>query len=339
MSKNVVRELIAGIVLSCFMTGAVGVSAQEVTAPVAAEPVVVAPTTAPPPVAAPVIVANVQPGPHCILGENHGVETNDATSAASFVCEALVERGVSVGALKLPDPSLGGDRFVVKLRKLGTLWFVELERISPDGTEVGGARMQLSGIEEMVNAGPRLVASVLEGRSIEETQAHDNLTRADVDEDIHSEKRSRMKFGGGVTALTLLGGSSPAYAVGVEGDLFFQSQQFGIGFIGRAGLNVDSDAAAFLNASLAARYFFLPDEISPFAGGGVGLYAIAVNRDIDDAGADGNFGLGAHGEFGVEFMRFSQTRIGVLGRVDGPFFKFGDDYLLPVSLTAYMLIR
>lgn len=270
----------------------------------------------------------------CVLGTHGGIAKADSETIASLVCSELRSAGVAVSGPHFVDVQ-ASELYRIELHKLGSIKILKLIHESPQGTPQASREIELARIEEARVAAPRIVQALVHNESMEQTRTVENLVHTETVQPPMID--SEFFFGLGLASAVAVGAPGFSEGYGVEIILQHQSPHWAMG--GHARF-LGSDEFVMANFNLGARYFILDTNISPFFGGGLGLYALAV----DSSDVDGGGGLGAQLEAGVELMRFHSSRLGAAFRVDLPFFDLadasnlnGNRYIVPVGIQLYYL--
>lgn len=145
---------------------------------------------------------------------------------------------------------------------------------------------------------------------------------------------------------------TPSYAMGGEFRLS-----------GSTEYESGSDSLFFQSFSIGGRYFFNKQNISPYIGGGLARISIDYKKHVREYrevcverssswwyfGSPGHCvktewqwvndyeqefggGLGMYGVVGIEFLRFTRSRLNLELRVDRPFFTLPSIDVMPISL-------
>ena len=296
------------LVLGLLTTTALPAAAQDTST-------TAAPDAAPPNAApeAPLIppAAPTRPAERCALGGHAGVPDEDAQTAAELVCRE-VARG------RAPSD----HHYRVDLDRLGNAVFLSLT----DETSQASRRMRLTGIEETVEAAPRITEALLKNKDVKETQRADNLLDAETRAPLR--KSGSVLFGMGVVGAYAPG--VPVLAPGLELSLRYDTTHWvAHSTLRAAGQSSGSDKLSLFNWGVGARYMFGNGDLAPFAGAGVAFMAVERN-------SPSNTGLGAFAELGMEALRMHRNHFGLALRADAPAFMVGDEYTVPLSLTAHV---
>ncbi len=288
--------------------------------PPAASPAVTAPTESAPAVDRPVAGG-------CILGTHHGVDENDATTAAEMVCAKLRSAGA---------PTDRGYR--IRIRKLGHNMFLVAEATQGDRV-VDSSELQISNIEEVTVAAPRLAQALTTGKSVEETATATNAVGGE-NKKVKKRNSGQMRGGIGIGAL-FIPGANVGGAVGSV-PIWYETDQFSAGMRIRLGLV----EAGLFGAEVAGRYLPVKGDTSPFIGAGLGGYVLwmtgtktydTTTGSYVPGGYNGvRFGAVPNVEIGMSFMRSQSVSLDVGFRADLPTFAIDKNspYVVPLSLTA-----
>lgn len=286
-----------------------GTASADETAPPLPAPTTPAPAAAPAP-------TSLRGMASCTLGDHGALDPVEARTATEVVCGELAKEGAA------------GDH-EVRFGRLGGRTVVTVS--GRDGQE--SRRVTLTSLEEIQVAAPRIARAIASGAPIEETRTVDNV--------LGSETRMAKKQGGTMGLDAALFGTTTA-GIGSEGSagialgLVYRSGRIALGSQGRLGGIGGQNHNASLDAG--ARYYFSDGDVAPFAGGGVAISAIGVERDAD-GDLDGA-GFGAYGAVGVELLRTHHTSLETSLRVDAPFYALhGYSYSRSASYaeTAYVM--
>lgn len=253
----------------------------------------------------------------CRLGAHEGIDAVDARTAARLVCSALADKAPHVKAAE------------VRLEKLGARVILT---VAPEG----GAEKNvvLSGVEEVPTAGPRLAESVAEVKPVAETETVKNVLTAEAAPP--RTKSGQVAFNGGIIGVAPLNlGGTPA--PGVDLGLIYRGERWGVSASGRFATSGD-DIGGVQYAALAsgARYSFGDGAFAPYAGAGVSILTLAVERRGPDFEGTG---LGLYAEVGVDALRTHRIGFTAGVRLDAPLFAHEGTYALPVSLLVGMQFR
>ncbi len=273
-------------------------------------PVVIAP--APQPVSAPAPAAAVGV---CSLGTHAGIDEADAQTAAEIVCAEVSHRGMHAGA-----------RYRVGLGKLGHTVVLSLTMETAPGVIAEHRQIELTGIEEVPVAAPRLADAVNRGEAIEETQRVGNVVRAETTPPL--TKKGAIHFSVGILALMPPVGSSGTPAPGMEMSFNYEWNNFtaGVGF--RAAGNSASDnngsSVGYAGLSVGGRYYLSDGDVAPYIGGGL-AWSWEQVTNASYAGGASNSGIGAYGEIGVTALRTHRSHLSLGVRADLPFYSLTAD--------------
>jgi hypothetical protein len=245
--------------------------------------------------------------PRCMLGAHAGIPDADAQTAAQIVCDELFKQG--------PPP---GVQYRVGLGKLGNVIILSVTAESAPGVISEHKQMQLSGIEEVPVAAPRIADSVVHGTPLAQTQKVDNVVG---DEARNPKKKSgSMHFGIGLIGVMPPLSSLAAPAPGIDLDLSYESSDFSInaGLRGGGTAGQDTTHVGYFALTVGGRYFLGDHDVSPFLGGGLAYTALSARNDSFNGD---NSGLGAFGEVGVQALRTHRTHLSAGLRADLPFYS------------------
>ncbi len=306
------RTVVAPAVLAALVLFARASLAQDAAPPAPPAPVA-------PPAAAP--AAPVQSAPSaCLLGSHAGIDEVDARSASDVVCHEIAAKGGVAGSYELRLNKLGG-RIVASL--------------AVTSGQYDERRMTLSSIEEISVAAPRLVDALLNKRAIEDTENVKNVVSTDTP--APRVKSGQVGFNGGVLGVlpvTTAAGPAP----GVDLGLLYRADRIGVGASGRlAGGGSTETTFSYAVLSTGARYYFMDSDVTPYAGAGVGLSKMGVNRDASGKSTDGG-GFSAYAEIGLDALRTHRIGFTASLRMDAPLYALKDggdsEYVLPTSLMV-----
>jgi hypothetical protein len=239
------------------------------------------------------------PALSCTTGAHSGTYDGEAETATQIVCDELRARGAR-GA------------FQVTIAKLGSATFLSVS--DPTGET---RRLQLSGIEEVPVAAPRLAESVLERTSVKSTQKVDNIVGDDQRE--YKKQKGEMLAGLGMAGTHVFGDGTlamPAFNLRGAYELLDFAAVADLRYAGTTSSSATQDASLF-SLGGGVRYFFLRSDLTPFLGGGMSY--TAVNYDGDWSGSAS--GMGAYFEGGVEALRTHKSRLAFDLRVELPFYS------------------
>lgn len=242
----------------------------------------------------------------CSLGEHTGVEEVDAKTAADIVCHELAKRGATSTNHELRFGKLGGHTLVTLA--------------SRHGNEYNEVRTSINGLDEMEIAGPRLVSSLTENKTMEQTRTIDNV--------MVNEQRTPKQAGGSVMATmgmygtSSLGETSSASA-GFDIGIGYRTGHFGLAASGRAG-GIGSGSTKLGNVSLdiGGRLYLTDGDISPFIGAGFAVsYFHRYAEHNADLGELSGSGASSFATVGLEVLRAHHIGLVVSGRLDLPFYS------------------
>lgn len=255
----------------------------------------------------------------CSLGERNGVDEAEAKTAADLVCHELAKNKATNTNHEVRFGKLGGRTLVVLAAR--------------NGNEYNEARTFVNGLDEMEQAGPRLVSSLLEGKTMEQTRTVDNV--------LTNEQRAPKQAGGSPMALlAMYGGSSigttSSPSAGFDVGIGYRAGHFGIGADGRAG-GIGSGSTKLTNASLdvGGKLYLSDGDISPFVGGGFEVcYFGRMAASTDTLGKLDGSGAGAFATVGLEALRAHHIGLLLSARIDMPFFNLEGERLGPLTTTT-----
>jgi hypothetical protein len=272
-----------------------------------------------PPPAAPPMVAESAPredtltvagGYTCVVGEHAGIDRDDARTSADVLCHALAAHGAHPGVYDIRIGKLGGK-----------LLLVVTERATNDER-----RVFIQGVEEVPVASERLVAGLVEHKSLEQTESVDNV----VSSESRTPKQKTVQPGVilGLTGQSAVGGPTTASG-GIEIDMQFRLKSLALLGQGRAGgIGSSDNKLGYASLGVGVRYFLTDSDVAPFIGGGL-MFAYFQANEGNSPAFDGS-GFGAYGELGLAFMRSSHVGGVVNLRADVPMFSLvqsaGDTY-------------
>lgn len=252
----------------------------------------------------------------CVMGAMRGIPEADAETVAEILCDALRDKGVAVGQPTIERGSR--EAFRVDARPLGTKLFLTLTREDSSGAALGKATLDVSAIEEVPVAAPRLAGMVLDGKSASQTATVSTLVGDEARQ--YQKKGGESLWGLGFAGIAVPGAEVfPGFGLVLRGA--FETEDFGVvGDLRFAGGSPSGtvDEAHLFTASINGRYFFLNGGWTPYFGVGLGWSALTVTTG--DFSQD-EAGMGANVELGFEFLRLYKSRLSFDFRVDLPFFE------------------
>jgi hypothetical protein len=259
-----------------------------------------------PPTAAPPAAARAPSG--CFLGTHAGIPEADAQTAASIVCSELSRHAT--------QPAQAGASYRVVLGKLGSVVILSLTQESSPGVIQEHKQLQLSGIEEVSVAAPRIVDALVNGTPIAQTQKVDNV----VGEEARMPKKrpGSAHFAAGLIGVLPPLSQGAAPAPGIDLALHYETTSFaaGVGLRG-AGGKPDKTELGYFALTVGGRYYLSDADIAPYVGGGIAWSWLSVHGD----GFNGDkSGLGAFGEVGIEALRSHRSHLTLGLRADLPFY-------------------
>jgi hypothetical protein len=246
----------------------------------------------------------------CVVGEHAGIDRDDARTSADVLCHALAAHGAHPGVYDIRIGKLGGK-----------LLLVVTERATNDER-----RVFIQGVEEVPVASERLVAGLVEHKSLEQTESVDNV----VSSESRTPKQKTVQPGVilGLTGQSAVGGPTTASG-GIEIDMQFRLKSLALLGQGRAGgIGSSDNKLGYASLGVGVRYFLTDSDVAPFIGGGL-MFAYFQANEGNSPAFDGS-GFGAYGELGLAFMRSSHVGGVVNLRADVPMFSLvqsaGDTY-------------
>jgi len=263
-----------------------------------------------------IAVPALAPAAECVIGTMRGIPAADAETVADIVCDAIRDRGVDVGPPVTEAP--GREAYRIDARTLGSKIFLTVTHEATGGGTLGRGSIDVTTIEEVPVAAPRLAAMVLEKKTAEQTATVSSL--------VGDETREYKKMGGetlwgiGFSGIAVPG-SDVFPGIGLVFRGAFETQDFSVlGDLRITGGDKTGvpDRATLFSANINGRYFFLNGGWTPYVGGGLGWSALDLRVgefESSDSGMAGNV------EVGFEFLRFYKSRLHVDARVDLPFFQ------------------
>ena len=300
------------------------------------------PAVAPPAVAPPAVVPPSQPpeprvqppvviGEHtCHVSEHAGIDDADARTTTDLVCGELA-------ALE----AIGGI-YDVRFGKLGTRVLLSVTKRATGANR----RMLIQSFEEVPVAAHRLVAALVEHKSVEGTQNIDNVIASESRQPTNKSLAISTEFGlVGVTAV----GVAPNASAGAMAGVMLRNSHLSFGsHVRGGGAGSSSNKLVFAGIDLGVRYHLSDAASAPFVGGGVTLAYLKIARDpvgpppgtsgwatsiTTDLSPSGS-GFGAYLEGGVELLRSSRVGAALSLRVDAPFYVLEAQGTLGSGLTA-----
>jgi hypothetical protein len=254
-------------------------------------------------------------GASCLVVPNPGVEVADTETVAQIVCAELRRQGEAVGE---PTYDASGERWRVGVRPLGRKVFLSLQRVRGDGSIGEEGEILLSEIEEVPVAAPRLVESVRTGKPMAATASVDTLVGEET-------RKYRKKGGESFFGLGFMGIGVPGTDVVPGGGLIlrwsFETVDFGVlGDLRVVGGSHGDDSALLFSAGVGGRWFLSESNWSPFLGLGVGWTGLNLDHAKENFKGS-QLGMGGWLEFGVEALRFYESRLSLDLRAELPFFE------------------
>jgi hypothetical protein len=243
----------------------------------------------------------------CALELHAGVPDDDAQAIEDIVCEEVHAKLEGRGVHR------------VRVAKLGGKVVLTLVETQPNGPRTE-KQLVLSGIEEVPVAAPRLADAIAETKVIEETQNVTNIVGTEARP--YKKKTSEVHALLEMVGLAAIGPKSGSGA-GVQLGIAAGSESWA--FLGE--LRLAGGATDHVALTGGTRHFFSTSDTSPFAGMGMGIETMNVDRNTGG-------GLAFYLEAGVDVLRTRQFG-GLVGvRFDVPTFaidKGGTRYYAPVA--------
>jgi hypothetical protein len=239
------------------------------------------------------------------------VSESEARTAADLICQELRRATGGHGA------------FEVRLAALGSIIFVFVTASGPEPRS--SLTVRLDSIEEVAVAAGRIAEAVVRGQPFVSTQRVDNLLE-DEARPAHS-KRGSLKFLVGVADVESPGHG--ARAAGFTVGILYAAPGFALPTEVRFAWD-DSDhpdpGLGLFSISVGGRAYFSKRDVSPFAGGGVGVLRVAARAGEYPGHGSGEsdyfdaerFGVAPYVEAGVEVLRLHRARVALLVRADFP---------------------
>lgn len=307
-SSTIVASILAATAVVTFASAAAAQDPAPPALPAPAPPASVAPApvaaaAAPSPSATPITAT-------CSLGVHDGIDPAEAHTAADVLCHELARQGATNAQHEIRMGKLGGKVLVTLAAR--------------NGQTYDERRAFVAGMEEISVAAPRLVSSLVEGKSVADTRDVDNVLTAEQRQ--AKVQRGQMGFDGAIFGMTGMGADSGS-AAGLDLGLLYRAGSFGLGAHGRAG-GIGSSDTKLGSASLdiGGRYYLTNSDFAPFAGGGVALSYFQLNRERN-SDLKGS-GLGAYAQVGAEMFRTHHMALAVSLRLDMPFYELqGSTYV------------
>lgn len=239
-------------------------------------------------------------GAFCSLGEALGVNIDEATVAARYLC----------GEVWNATEGKPAATYRVHIGKLGAKILVTLE------AEAQGLRnerhIEVAALDELPIAAPRIASALVHNTSLKDTETADNVLRNE--ERTASQKRGAIKLEGGIVGTTLVGPPLVAPAAGLNLQLDYMHERAVIYAGFRFGLGPEMQT---VGVHAGADYHLSDGDIAPFVGGGAAWSAMKIEPDQREIAGSG---FGVYAEAGVTAFRTNRTNFRVGLRVDVPFF-------------------
>ena len=246
----------------------------------------------------------------CGAADVFGIAPNDAATAVDLVCRAIARSAHG-------NPGA----YLVSLRPLGRVVVLTVAVTQPSGLR-DERSIRLASIEEVPVVAPRVADALVSGKALADTQRVDNLVGEEVREAPRKPTETRWSVG-------VIGVSLPASGVyampGVVLGLGYETAQFGalVDFRAAGRDSSRSASGSLFSLAIGGRYFFTPESVAPFVGGGFAWTGI-TGGDESLYGQGGAFrgsasGLWPWAEVGVQLFRLHQSRLTMSVRADVPF--------------------
>lgn len=262
----------------------------------------------------------------CSLGERTGVDEGEAKTAADIICHELAKRGATNTNHEVRFGKLGGRTLLTVAAR--------------NGNTYDEARTFINGMDEIEIAGPRLVSSLVEGKTVAETRTVDNV--------LTNESREPKKQGGTVLATTGMFGTTSIgegsnASAGFDVGIGYRSGSFGLVSTGRLG-GVGSGEKKISQAALdlGARYYITDGDVAPFVGGGFAVSYFHIARP--EQGELKGSGASSYVTLGVEALRSHHMGLLVAARLDLPFYDLEgkepstpENYMNRQAVSSYVM--
>jgi hypothetical protein len=221
-----------------------------------------------------------------------GVQVLDvpAFQSPQALDNSLGEKVRATGATRL---------FVLHVFELGSKFIEQLDERDLNGQTVVATATLTGTLEESDVMVARLVDAVLHRESATDTAHVSNLTTGESEP--YKKRPGEHHFVLGLPiGLTNAGASG---ALGLSLGYLYETEDWGLGF---SALGAGNSNGAVWLLEMYGLYYFLPGNVSPYLGGGLGFMAVADNSN--SSGSGGN-GLGLTAELGVELLRLNHTHL------------------------------
>ena len=283
-----------------------------------------------------------------LIGDHTGIEEVEVNSVAQLIAVELRRLNILVNDPVIEAPATG-NVYHISFNKLGEKILVRLTQEIPIGNIIEERQLWISNIEEMIEAGPRLVDALINKKPISSTVDIENVVEGDspIIRKISGESFWSMGlFGTFVPGTDLIG------EFGVEAGLSYERPTYGIEteFRFTGGEESGGDSFFYTSWSIGGRYFFNKQNISPYVGGGLGLSITTYQtkftireRDwfsdewgyYDDYNSETDTGMGVYVIGGIEMLRLYRNRLNLEIRIDRTFFQLPTQDVMPITLGIY----
>lgn len=273
--------------------------------------------------------ARSAPTSQCLHGYTGGIPEADARTSVTLVCTEIARIG--------PAPDM---TYRVAIGKLGSVYILSLTAERPAGVVHDSRQVQLSSIEEVPVAAPRLAESLLRGTTLQQTQKVDNVVGAEAR--LPKKQTGTVRGGIGVFGMLPPLGEAGTPAAGMSLPLMYETTSAAVGVDlrlasgGPSGMRI-----AMFSTSLGGRYYLSDTAVSPFVGGGLGLTYLKLRSDASRFNGD-KTGIGAYAEVGLEVLRTHKSQLAIKLGIDLPFYAIDNDvddgkssqYYAPITIGA-----
>lgn len=278
----------------------------------------------------------------CILVEESGVPHAEAIAASSRVCAELLQR----------DPR-SSDMYAVHLTQLGSRVIVAVDRVDASRAVVDQRTATLSGLEEILVAGPRLAEALVSGKTLEGTATVTTI----LNEEAHVPKArgGRLGYDFGVTGTSAFGFAALPSAGAYTALHYETASRVGLKLEARLGGVGGQTKVSGGTLDVGSRYFTSDRDTSPYIGGGVGFGFWENSAPAVSSGPNSytytesvqGSGFNAYATAGMQFMRVERVAFDVGVRVDAPMFGLNHSfrgglptkYMVPASLNLGLSFR
>lgn len=256
--------------------------------------------------------------PSCVVGDHAGIDDNDAKAVTNLVCREVERLGGAVGTT-----------FRVDLNKLGSQIVLTVAAESPPGTVRNQRQIQVSRIEDIPVAVPRVVSSLMRGTAIDDpkTPPQQATTTPVVEDrpppdgapkDAPLKKRPREHADASVIGVLAPLASGFNLSPGLAGGVGYDIDRLTIVGEGRFAIGTtktESTVSGYVAFGGGIRYFMTDGDTVPFIGGGLEL----LYTDVKTPTFQGDhWSLAAWGEIGLQFLRTQRVHLSLALRVDLP---------------------